>query len=232
MLARSLFTDPWKGPEEREISVDGVRVLLRGRSSDLFIVRENFQRKLYGKPPTGIVIDLGANIGAFSLYAARTATQVYAFEPETSNFAQLEKNCALNPTLPIQVFKKAAGGTNGTARLSLGAINKGASSLILKRSDAAEKVETLTLDRIFSLCGLRHVDFLKVDIEGSEYALFENVSIHTLRHFNSITLEIHHVKGKSVRDIISKLETAGFHVRSTHTRFLFGMRILHAYRDA
>ncbi len=232
MYVRSLFSAPFGTLKEREIVIDGIRVTVRRRSSDLFVVREIFKRTVYSTPPKGIVIDLGANIGAYSLYAARSATKVYAFEPESSNFEQLKKNIELNRALPIHIFKKAASGTNGTAQLSLGAINKGASSLVLKRSDAQEQVETLTLDHILSLCGLSHVDFLKIDIEGSEYELFENASIHTLRRISTIVMETHRVKGKSLRDIIVKLESAGFRVRSTYTRFLFGMRMLHAHRDA
>lgn len=232
MFTRSLFSDPVDTPQEREITVDGIRMRIRRRSSDLFVVREIFKRKHYGKPPTGIVIDLGANIGAFSLYAARTATQVFAFEPESSNFEQLKKNTELNRALPIHIFKKAGGGKSGDASLSLGQINKGAASLVFRRSDAQEQVETLTLDHILSLCGLSHVDFLKVDIEGSEYGLLENASIHTLRRISTVVMETHRVKGKDVRDIITKLENAGFSVHSTYTRLLFGMRILHAHRDA
>ncbi len=232
MYLRSLFSDPRHAPEEREIVVDNVRMNIRRQSSDFFVVQEIFKRKLYGTQPKGIVLDLGANIGAFSLYAARTATQVFAFEPENSNFEQLKKNIALNRSFPIHIFKKAAGGKCGLAELSPAAINKGASSLVFKRSDKSEHVETLTLEHILSLCEISNVDFLKIDIEGSEYELFENTSVHTLRRISTIEMEIHRVKGKNVRDIILKLENAGFRVRSSYTRLLFGMRILHAHRDA
>jgi predicted RNA methylase len=113
MLVRSLFSDPFEVSEERELLVDGVRILVRRRSSDRFVVHEVFKRKVYGEPPQGVVVDLGANIGSFSLYTARNATQVFAFEPESSNFEQLQKNIKLNHTLPIQIFKKAAGGQSG-----------------------------------------------------------------------------------------------------------------------
>lgn len=231
MYLRSLFSDPWRTPQEREVTIDGIRMMVRRRSSDLFVVREIFKRKLYGDPPSGVVVDLGANIGAFSLYAARTATRVYAFEPESSNFAQLKKNSDLNRALPIHIFKKAAAGKTGLAPLFPTSINKGASSLVYKRSESLEQVETLTLEHILSLCSLTHVDFLKVDIEGSEYELFEDASVHTLRRINTIVMETHRVHGKHVRDINAKLESAGFHVRCTRTRFLFGMRMLHAHRD-
>jgi len=45
----------------------------------------------YKTVPHGIVLDMGANIGAFTLLAAETADKVYAFEPESENMDQLRK---------------------------------------------------------------------------------------------------------------------------------------------
>ncbi len=233
MLARSLFHDPLKAPAERKIQVDGIHMFIRRRTSDLFVTREVFQKHVYGKPPHGFVLDLGANVGAFSLYAGRTATRVFAFEPDSSNFEQLAKNMALNRTLPISIFKKAVGGKNGDAVLYQAAVNKGSSSLVHELSTHTEMVEIMTLENALSLCGLSHVDFLKIDIEGSEYDLFETASIHTLRRISSIAMEMHRVRGKRYRDVITKLKNAGFKVRSSYSWFwLFGMKMVYAHRDA
>ncbi len=232
MLARTVFSDPFDAPAERVIVIDNVRMLVRRRTSDLFVIREIFKRTVYGKPPKGIVLDLGANIGAYSLYAARTAKHVYAFEPESSNYTQLLKNCELNRALPIHAFKKAVGGENRSGMLSLAVVNKGASSLVHSRSDKVETAEVLSLDHALSLCGLTHVDFLKIDIEGSEYELFEKASIHTLRRIDAIVMEMHRVSGKRFRDIVTKLRDAGFKTKRSRTRLLFGMNILHAHRDS
>lgn len=230
MYVQSLLSDPLQGPEEREILMGGLRILVRRRSSDFFVLREVFKRKVYGPPPTGVVIDLGANIGAFSLYAAQKATRVYVFEPDPSNFTQLEKNCALNRSLPISAFKKAIGGSMRTGNLSLGVTNKGASSLVISRSRQSVPVEIITLDHALSLCGVSHVDFLKIDIEGSEFELFESCSLQTLRRISRIVMELHKVPGKRYRDIVQKLNWAGFTVRTRRTHVLYGMRMLYAHQ--
>lgn len=232
MLVRSLWTDPWNAPLEREINYGEIQVIVRRRTSDRYVLREVFEEKTYGDAPRGIVFDLGANIGAFSLYAGQAASQVFAFEPESTNFAQLEKNVALNNGLPIRIFKKAVGGENAFATLHHATLNKGASSLVHKRSSIAETVEVVTLERMMELCDVSHIDFLKVDIEGSEYALFENAPLETLQRIESIAIETHHVRGKHVTDLVHTLERAGFTVRHRYTRLSpFGMHMLHAQRD-
>ncbi len=231
MLLRDALTTPTDGASEREIQVGGARILVRHRTSDTHIVDEIFRRTVYGDPPKGIVIDLGANIGAYALYAARTATRVFAFEPEESNFAQLEKNIALNRALPISAFKKAVGGEGGPGTLFVTAVNKGAASLIFDRGGVRQPVDIITLDHAFSLCGVTHVDMLKIDIEGSEYTLLEHASTHTLRRISSLVMEIHRVRGKRLSSLTSKLREAGFHIRMRRTRLWpLGMRILFATR--
>lgn len=233
MYLRTLFSDPWNSGPERNVVVNSLSMSVRKRTSDMYVIDEVFRRKVYGEPPKGIVLDLGANVGAFSLYAGQTATRVYAFEPDSSNFTQLVKNTERNNTLPISIFQKAVGGETGKATLHSAAINKGASSLILSRSSTDETVVVVTLDDALSLCGVSHVDFLKVDIEGSEYALFDAVSINTLQRISTIAMETHAVRGREPREIVAKLERAGFTVTTSYTRFSpFGMHMVYATRRA
>lgn len=231
MYVRSLFTDPLRGPKEREIQTHGVRMLVRRRTSDTFVIDEVFRRHVYGEPPTGVVLDLGANIGAFSVFAAKNGARVFAFEPESTNYAQLKKNLELNSLNGVTVFKKAVGGNNGFAQMSHAKVNRGASSIVNKRSSTFEQVEVVTLEHALKLCGVDEVDFLKVDIEGSEYSLIESASLDTLRRIQAIAMETHPVSGKRVAYLVAKLRDAGFDVRKKYTHLApFGMLMLYASR--
>ena len=74
----------------------------------------------YGKiPGGGIVIDIGAHKGIFSVLSSRMAKRVYSFEPSTSNFNVLEKNIKINGIKNIQAIHSAVGGKDGKLRLYL-----------------------------------------------------------------------------------------------------------------
>jgi FkbM family methyltransferase len=113
-----------------------------------------------------IVIDGGACWGDTSLYFARQAEQVFAYECVPSNLAVFQRNMELNPALAsrITVISKALWESSG-ATLSFSQIGPG--------SHADEKatglsVETESIDDLVSERNLSRVDFIKMDIEGAE----------------------------------------------------------------
>lgn len=122
-----------------------------------------------------VVYDLGANIGYFSLLAARHAdeSRVYAFEALPANIERLQSNIALNPNLePIEVIPKAVAAKNGESSFLVhasGGMGKlqGSSG---RQADYLEEiqVETLALDDF--VYAERHAppDLIKMDIEGGE----------------------------------------------------------------
>ena len=67
--------------------------------------------------PDANVIDIGANIGLFSLLAAQKAATVLAFEPEPGNFAILQKNCRLNAARNVTARQLAVSGTSGVLHM-------------------------------------------------------------------------------------------------------------------
>ena len=70
----------------------------------------------------GVVYDIGANVGFFSLLAARRVGpqgRVYALEPVARNAAAIERSARLNGFGAIEVFAKAAGAASGIAELNL-----------------------------------------------------------------------------------------------------------------
>ena len=81
------------------------------------------QRALVDSADVGdVVFDIGANVGFFSMLAARQvgpAGQVYAFEPVAGNASAIERSARLNGFDWVEVFDKAAGATCGMAELNL-----------------------------------------------------------------------------------------------------------------
>ncbi len=78
-----------------------------------------------------VFVDVGANVGLFSLYVAATApaARILAIEPEPGNFARLAFNIAANPGVPIVPLSLALGDAEGTAEIVLNARDRGGTRL-------------------------------------------------------------------------------------------------------
>jgi FkbM family methyltransferase len=120
-------------------------------------------------------LDIGANIGIYTLYLARLAGpagRVVAFEPEPENFDLLEKNVIANGYGNVECVRKAVSDRAGTADLGFCEENRGDHRLGGQgRSTVA--VETLRLDDYFPPAS--RVDVIKMDIQGSELGAMEGM---------------------------------------------------------
>jgi FkbM family methyltransferase len=114
-------------------------------------------------------VDVGANIGYFSLLAAKHVGpegRVIAIEPAPQNWALLEKSVIRNRFENVELHKVAAGSSNGTARLALpDRANGGSFSLVPDARPGSFDVPLRTLD---SVIAGRPVHLVKLDIEGAE----------------------------------------------------------------
>jgi FkbM family methyltransferase len=112
------------------------------------------------------VVDLGANVGEFTMAIAHLASVVLAVEPDPNPFQCLIRNTAhLQNVRSVQV---AAGAENGEMKLFVSP-NHNDSSLV-RPSDAVSsmRVKVVTVERLMETHGLDHIDFLKVEAEGFE----------------------------------------------------------------
>jgi FkbM family methyltransferase len=119
-----------------------------------------------------VFVDVGANIGAYSLWVAKIIGprgQVIAIEPQPSVLSRLRANCALNPDFNIQIFPFGAGPSPSVMRLSTGSSNEGGASLAHAQggADGIEVAIRPLLDMVVE-AGLDRIDALKIDIEGFE----------------------------------------------------------------
>tara|TARA_B100000508_G_C11465832_1_gene282434 strand:+ start:15982 stop:16872 length:891 start_codon:yes stop_codon:yes gene_type:complete len=130
-------------------------------------------------PEEGTFIDVGANIGLMSLYAAlKTGDdgRVIAFEPNIETYKIAEHNISINSFEDkIQLIKKGLGSKSETKKLyDNWSINRGAASLV-KNSDEAQgsEIEITKLDKIIDG---RLVDLVKIDVEGYELEVLKGAT--------------------------------------------------------
>ncbi len=117
-----------------------------------------------------VFVDIGANIGLFTLTAARVigpTGHVYAFEPGNDNCAYLRKNIEQNGYKNVTVIEKAVTDKTGTCTLFQSEFNPADHRIYEAYKDRKKvEIECITLDAYFKE-GTR-IDMIKMDIEGSE----------------------------------------------------------------
>lgn len=142
-----------------------------------------------------VVIDIGANIGIFSLMAAMNSNnQIYAFEPMAENIKYLRKNLITNDLSNVIIVESAITDQIGFTNLYIS--NNPAGHMLFSddtnnRKTDYVKVKTTTMQDIFDSFNLERVDFLKMDCEGSEGFILTSTSEKYLRRIRKIAIEFH-----------------------------------------
>ena len=122
-----------------------------------------------------VAFDIGANIGWYSLLlnkiAGECAIDIYAFEPDPTNYGLLEENVSRNSANHVHLQQRAVADVEDTLQLHLyGKTNLGRHSLLAIHEGETVDVQTVILDRFWEALQLgdRVVRFIKMDIEGFE----------------------------------------------------------------
>jgi FkbM family methyltransferase len=142
--------------------------------------------------PGGVALDLGANVGFFTLVSAALVGRegkVVAFEPLPQNAEALRRNVAINDLDQVAVVEAAVSDAEGHADLTIGPSDQQA-SLTVQRSSEHIRVPTVTIDDEMRRRDLVPT-FVKIDVEGAEDASLIGAA-HTLRHCRPVVLcEVH-----------------------------------------
>jgi len=167
------------------------------RGVDHVPIIEIFMRGDYGTVADGaVVLDLGASIGAFSVYAATSGRKVtvYAYEPASHYFRRLTHNIRINSLESrIKCFDVAVAGSTETRELFLEPTDRLFPSLISRSGSRGRsvRVRCTTLAEVIAANELARVDILKLDCEGSEYDILYNAPTDVLARIAEIRMEYH-----------------------------------------
>lgn len=143
-----------------------------------------------------VVYDVGANIGFFSLLAARFAGptgRIESFEPLPAAAAGLRHNVAINGASTVHVHQAAVAARGGRAELL--SVDEGGWSHLADRgwhprTHEVLEVDVVALDELVA-DGLRAPDVLKIDVEGSELAVIDGMRETIRAHAPAIICELH-----------------------------------------
>ncbi|HEV3436529.1 MAG TPA: FkbM family methyltransferase, partial [Gemmata sp.] len=167
-----------------EIKIRGQRHLLQISTGEAWLAQEIFERHEYGGIPPGvlreapIVVDIGANIGAFALYVKllyHQAALIHCFEPYPPNVELLRQNVA--PFPGVTVHPVGLGADDRQAELLLHANNSGANSTrpdLVPNPIGRVRILIRNAGVMWDELGLAEVDVLKIDAEGAEVEILES----------------------------------------------------------
>jgi FkbM family methyltransferase len=137
--------------------------------------------------PGMTVLDVGANVGYYSLLAASKGGGVFAFEPSTKTRALLLSHLALN-NFDVTVIPMAMSDSEGFADLHFAEgdeTDTGASLDPVHGSKKSERVRVSTIDRFVDFYGMSAVDVIKIDVERLEPKVLAGAA-RTIRRFRPI----------------------------------------------
>jgi FkbM family methyltransferase len=195
---------------------DGVRYHARTGTVDKDIMVEVWVSRYYAPPGfeiqgTDTVVDVGAQIGAFSLFAAKQAPRgrVYSFEPVPANFKMLQHNIEANDLTNVVPINK--GIADSTASREICLRNTGMHSFYLNKGGEKTVVQVVSLAEFMKEHHLHRIDFMKIDCEGAEYEILAACPPSVTDLIGRIALEWHNIDGhRNVLWLKQFLEGRGF----------------------
>jgi FkbM family methyltransferase len=169
------------------------------------------KRALFVKmvPTGGVVYDLGANVGYYTLLScvlAGPTGRVYAFEPLPRNLYYLKRHLALNRIENAIVIKAAVADRGGTVRFEEDAsTSKGRIG-----AEGTLEVRSVGLDELSARERMPRPDLLKIDIEGGEFLALQGARRILAESHPAIFLSTH--SGKVHKECLAFLESLGYRI--------------------
>ena len=159
-------------------------LFIRPDTTDIKVIKEVLQTCVYEKKSIGFFVeenenwlDLGGNIGTFSLLCLARNANVISYEPEKENFSLMEKNIETNfpgaSSKKVKLINQAVGTNSGSIDLYLckGDYNKYRHTIYPKRGRESVSVKIQSIKSVLNKYS--KIDCIKMDIEGAEIDILE-----------------------------------------------------------
>ena len=207
---------------------------IRKNSTDLMALINVWLLEEYSHPnftinSEDIVIDIGAHIGLYTVYASQFCTRgmIFSFEPIKENYDLLKENIELNNLKNAHLYNLAVSSDDGNVQLYLNNDQAGHSKF--SQTSKSVLVKSISLKKIFDENQIDHCNLLKIDCEGSEYEIIRETPFEYLTKIDKIIIEYH--MADSHPELLVELQTKLRHNFSLEIRSSFnGMGIIYAQK--
>ncbi len=223
-----------KRPEEYRFAMRGIDAEVRVPAALLGTFKEIFMTDVYRlqelraamtKDP--IIVDVGANIGMFSvaMMSVLPKGRIHAFEPLPANFEYLERNARGADSWggSLHCHPKAVVGSGGPEKVAIhfdpDRRHTPVASVLKTFTESNREsleVEACSLGEIVKSNALPHIDLLKLDCEGAEYEILYDTTPATLLYIRRIVMETHDLdaEDRCSEAMVRFLTKNGFEVRT------------------
>ncbi len=207
----------------------GQQLKLRTHSTDIhaFVnvwIMQEYRKKDFEINEGDVVIDVGAHIGLFTVYASQFCKKgkIFSFEPIKENFDLLLENLSLNDLRNVCAHNLAVSDKQTQLRIYLSDSDQAAHTIHGTGSNFVD-VESTTLEHILdSECD--KADLVKLDCEGAEYDILESLPADHFRRITKLCME-YHTDGSFERldQLKKRLEAAGYTTAVVPTSAHYGL---------
>ncbi|MDA4125984.1 MAG: FkbM family methyltransferase [Thaumarchaeota archaeon] len=177
---------------------------------------DRIYEKKFSPHPGDIILDVGANIGIFTLKASKQVGalgKVVSFEPAPNNYSVLDHNVKRNHLTNVKTFPYAISDKEEGSR-PFRVYSDHLKNSFFEREDGGKmtscvRVTIATIDSMVASLNLDHVNFIKIDVEGADAEVIRGAK-NTLDHFHpAIAMECHNWSPGSL-GIDEILKSAGY----------------------
>jgi FkbM family methyltransferase len=186
------------------IQKDGQSYAMMARPSatakaDVWVLREVFVQEAYKevlallKTKNIRMVDIGANLGSFTIWANRMlgVREAFCFEPEPDSFRLLNFNLSMNDCFTAKTMPCAVGGQARNIKIALNKSCPGATSIYAGNgSSESTMIQVIAFNQWLSEVG-GEFDLLKLDCEGSEWEIIAQTDPQAFARFRVVVAEVH-----------------------------------------
>jgi FkbM family methyltransferase len=175
---------------------NNIKIKIRTDSTDLMQLTtvwlvEDYKIRGFEIKKNDIIIDIGAHIGLFCLYAYQYCKKgkIFCYEPIKENFDVLIENIELNKIKNIISFNSAV--SNQTDKIKIFPNSDDSAHSIFDSGKDSINVNSTTIKSIFDENKIKKCDLLKLDCEGAEYKIIDSIPTEYFFRIDKIILEYH-----------------------------------------
>lgn len=213
----------------------GLKLKIRTQSTDLMALTnvwltQEYTHQGFDIKNNDLVLDIGAHIGLFALFASQFCKggKIFCFEPIKENYELLLENIKLNNIENIFPYNVAVTKTTSHVKIFRNDDESGHSMFLDNENFVT--VDSKSLNDIFLENEIHNCDFLKLDCEGAEYEIIDSMLPDHIKKIKKTVIEYHLAdkKPELLERLIHKLQKASFNVNTrplfSDIGFLFGIQ--------
>lgn len=230
------LVNPVKLPDGNKILWSWEEEVFWFRDMTKEIYEEQAYEHLFHAEDGEVVVDVGANIGLFTLKASKEVGikgKVVAFEPKKRNYELLCRNIRINKCQNVLAINIALSDFNGRGTLYIKDVSLQNTLLPQTNSDtrtiATSVVEVRNLSSILRKLNITSVDMLKIDAEGCEFEVLKGAEdFLSYQKIRKISVAAYHSK-EELKIISEYLQKFGYEVSSVRNVGLANFQRVHAF---